>query len=45
MGEFGERLAVCKAALDLPDPPRNSGRNRTDSKRALLDAMAASGAK
>ena len=39
MGEFGRRIAARKAELNLPDPPRNAGTNRTPSKRALLKAI------
>lgn len=39
MGEFGRRIAARKAELGLPDPPRNAGKNRTPSKRALLKAI------
>lgn len=39
MGEFGRRIAARKAELGLPDPPRNAGANRTESKRALLKAI------
>lgn len=39
MGEFGRSIAARKAALGLPDPPRNAGANRTESKRALLKAI------
>ncbi|VVT12643.1 hypothetical protein [Erythrobacter sp. EC-HK427] len=39
MGEFGRRIAARKAELGLPDPPRNAGTNRTESKRALLQAI------
>lgn len=36
MAELGERLAARKAELGLPELPRNAGKNRTASKRALL---------
>jgi hypothetical protein len=36
---LGTRIAGRKAALGLPDPPRNAGKNRTPSKRALLKAI------
>jgi len=36
---FGRRIEARKAALGLPDPPRNAGANRTSSKRALLKAI------
>lgn len=39
MGEFGRRIAARKAELGLPDPPRNAGKNRAASERALLQAI------
>jgi hypothetical protein len=45
MAEFGRRIAARKAALGLSDPPRNAGRNRTSSKRALLKAIEEAGGK
>lgn len=36
MAELGARVAARKAELGLPELPRNSGKNRTASKRALL---------
>jgi hypothetical protein len=36
MIEFGRRLAARRAELGYPVVPRNSGANRTESKRALL---------
>jgi len=36
MAEVGARVAARKAELGLPDLPRNPGKNRTPSKRALL---------
>ena len=36
---LGARIAARKAELGLPDPPRNAGKNRTPSKRALLKAI------
>ena len=45
MAEFSRRIAERKAALGLPDPPRNSGLNRTASKRALLKAIEDAGGK
>jgi hypothetical protein len=36
---FGRRVAARKAEFGLPDPPRNAGKNRTESKRALLKAI------
>jgi hypothetical protein len=41
--ELGRRLTARKAELGLPDPPRNAGRNRTPSKRALLKAIEEAG--
>ena len=45
MAEFGRRIAARKAALGIPDPPRNAGKNRTASKRALLKAIEEAGGK
>lgn len=45
MGEFGRRIVARKAKLGLPDPPRNTGKNRTPSKRALLKAIEELGGK
>lgn len=45
MDEFGARIAARKAALGLPDAPRNPGKNRTASKRALLKAIEDAGGK
>ena len=42
---LGARLAARKAALGLPDPPRNAGKDRTPSKRALLKAIEEAGGK
>jgi hypothetical protein len=42
---LGRRLAARKAELGLPDPPRNAGKNRTPSKRALLKAIEDAGGK
>lgn len=39
MAELGERLPRRKAELGLPELPRNAGKNRTPSKRALLKAI------
>ena len=39
MAELGARLAKRKAELGLPEMPRNAGKNRTPSKRALLKAI------
>jgi hypothetical protein len=45
MAELGARLARRKAELGLPDLPRNSGKNRTESKKALLKAIEEAGGK
>ncbi len=45
MAELGARVARRKAVLGLADPPRNSGKNRTPSKRALLKAIEEAGGK
>ena len=42
---LGRRLAARKAELGLPDPPRNAGNSRTESKRALLEAIEDAGGK
>jgi hypothetical protein len=42
---LGARIAARKAALGLPDPPRNTGKARTASKRALLKAIEEAGGK
>jgi hypothetical protein len=39
MGEFGRRIAARKAELGIPELPRNNGKQRTPSKRALLKAI------
>jgi len=39
------RLAARQAELGIPDPPRNAGKNRTASKRALLKAIEDAGGK
>jgi hypothetical protein len=39
MPALGAAIAARKAALGLPDPPRNAGENRTAAKRALLAAI------
>ena len=36
MAEFGRELLLRRAALGNPELPRNSGKRRTVSKRALL---------
>ena len=38
-------LAKRREALDEPDLPKNSGKNRTDSKKALLKAIESVGGK
>lgn len=43
--DLAARIAARKAALGLPDPPRNAGDNRTPSKRALLKAIEDAGGK
>lgn len=45
MAEFGARIAQRKAALAIPDLPRNSGKRRTESKKALLKAIEDAGGK
>jgi hypothetical protein len=45
MAELGKRVAARKAELGLPDLPRNSGKRRTASKRALLKAIEEAGGK
>lgn len=45
MAEMGARIAARKAELGLPDLPRNAGKNRTASKRALLKAIEDAGGK
>ena len=42
---LGRRIAARKAELGIPDPPRNAGKNRTPSKRALLKAIEDAGGK
>lgn len=45
MAELGARVAARKAELGLPELPRNAGKNRTPSKRALLKAIEDAGGK
>ena len=47
MAELGARLARRKAELGISGGavPRNTGKNRTPSKRALLKAIAEAGGK
>ncbi|WP_310532368.1 hypothetical protein [Novosphingobium sp.] len=39
MADLAARLAKRRAELGNPELPRNSGKNRTQSKRALLKAI------
>jgi hypothetical protein len=39
MAEFGRELARRRAELGNPELPRNSGKRRSASKRALLKAI------
>lgn len=41
--DFATRLAERRAALGDPELPRNAGKRRTASKKALLNAVKASG--
>jgi hypothetical protein len=41
--ELGARIAARRATLGNPEIPRNSGKRRTASKKALLRAIAATG--
>lgn len=43
MAEFGHALAARRADLGNPELPRNSGKRRTASKRALLKAIEEAG--
>jgi hypothetical protein len=43
MAEFGRELARRRAELGNPELPRNSGKRRTASKRALLKAIEKAG--
>jgi hypothetical protein len=45
MAELGARLAARRAELGNPELPRNAGKNRTPSKRALLKAIEEAGGK
>lgn len=45
MAEFGRDLARRREAAGNPDVPRNSGKRRTASKRALLKAIEEAGGK
>lgn len=41
--DFAAKLAARRAELGNPELPRNSGKRRTASKRALLEAIEATG--
>ncbi|MDQ8758126.1 hypothetical protein RCO27_18015 [Sphingosinicella sp. LHD-64] len=43
MAAFGRDLVRRRAAAGDPEPPRNSGKRRTPSKRALLKAIEEAG--
>lgn len=43
MAELGARIAERRATLGNPDLPRNAGKRRTASKKALLKAIEAAG--
>lgn len=43
-GDFAIDLAARREALGEPEVPRNTGNRRTNSKRALLKALARLGA-
>jgi hypothetical protein len=45
MTDLGARLARRKAELGNPELPRNAGKNRTESKKALLKAIEDAGGK
>ncbi|MGH6785411.1 MAG: hypothetical protein ACREBO_01160 [Novosphingobium sp.] len=45
LAELGARIARRAEALGEPELPRNSGKNRTPSKRALLKAIEDAGGK
>ena len=45
MAQLGTAVAQRKAQLGIPDLPRNSGKRRTASKKALLKAIEAAGGK
>jgi hypothetical protein len=42
---FSEALSKRRAELGEPELPRNAGKNRTPSKRALLNAIKDAGGK
>lgn len=43
LSDFGRELAARRAALGNPELPRNRGKRRTASKKALLEAIEATG--
>ena len=43
MGDFAQELIQRRAKLGNPELPRNSGKRRTASKRALLKAIEEAG--
>lgn len=45
MADVGARVAKRRAELGEPELPRNAGKNRTPSKRALLKAIKDAGGK
>jgi hypothetical protein len=45
MAAFAAKLAARRAELGEPELPRNAGRNRTESKKALLKAVDEAAAK
>lgn len=45
MEALARRIAARKAELGNPEPPRNTGKRRTPSKRALLKAIEDAGGK
>jgi hypothetical protein len=45
MAELGARVAKRKAELGIGELPRNSGKGRTEGKKALLKAIADVGGK
>lgn len=45
MAAFGAQIQARRAAMAFVDPPRNSGMRRTKSKKALLAALDALGAR
>jgi hypothetical protein len=43
--DFAARLAARRAEIEVGETPRNSGKHRTPSKRALLKAIEDAGGK